>query len=142
MASLNDLLQTMVNWPQEKKISAAVDSFVSLMPTLAKYDQKTKGLTLLMGVLSATVCADGKLHSTEFAMVASILEVSGLKLSQDEVLDLIKKFNKQESYEMIKSMAKVLNTEDKASLITLVAAICSMDDKFSKEEVALIAALF
>ena len=58
------------------------------------------------------------------------------------MLDLIKKFNKQESYEMIKSMAKVLNTEDKASLITLVAAICSMDDKFSKEEVALIAALF
>ena len=141
MSSFTDAMQEIVNLSEEEKVRLAGNSFLSLMPHLAQFDEKNKGLTLVLAIFGASAGADGKLTHSEVALIRAITNAIGMKLSDENVLELVKASTKEDGYKMISSLSGILDDEGRASLITLVASICAIDDTLSKEELAFIASL-
>ena len=141
MSSFTDAMQEIVNLSDENKVKLAGGSFLELMRPLAEFDKEYKGLRLILPIFGASAGADGKLTSSESALIRAITSAVGLELSEEKVLDLVKTSTRQETYDMMTSLSKVLDNDGRAALVHLVAALCAIDDKMSKEELALIASL-
>lgn len=136
--TFREVLQSLVNESTENKLKLALSAFEDIQPELEKLDPDHKGMVLLFGILSPTVAADGTLTREEFGMVAAFCKVLGMDLKEEEVVELIKNFNVDASVEMMRGLAKVMDSEKRSALVLFVGCVCSIDDTISAEEVKLL----
>ena len=61
MRTLKDTLQSMVNLPQDKKVSLAAESYLKILPLLKRYDADSHGISLLCAILGSAAGADKQL---------------------------------------------------------------------------------
>ena len=139
--TFRDILQNIVNYSTEQKISMAVECYASLLPTLASIDKDTNGLVLLTSIFGTAVAADGQVTPEEAAFISAMLKALKINVSYDDVIKLIKNSSSVQDYELIHTLAGALNSKQKADLVTFVACICSIDDRISKEEYAYLSLL-
>ncbi|MCR5734168.1 MAG: hypothetical protein K6G22_06130, partial [Lachnospiraceae bacterium] len=88
------------------------------------------------------VAADGKLTEREFEFVNGLLDAAGKHTSEDVLIDLIQSAaNDEGAYEIVKEVRDHLNDDGVNTLLNFIAAVCSIDDRISAEEVSLIKSL-
>jgi len=131
-------MQSLVNESTENKLKLALSAFGDIQPELEKLDPDHKGLLLLFGIISPTVTADGKLSREEFAMVSAFCKVLGMELKDEEVVDMIKHFSIEESFDMMKAVKRSMDNDKASSLVLFVGCICSIDDTISSDEIQLL----
>ena len=141
MSTFNELLQDLVNKSDEEKMSLIASNFKDIYPKLIKFDDEpdSDGHYTTMIILACAVCADGELDQFEAAVVSSIMGAIGYDIPESKLADIMRGITKELSiYEVMADFMDTLNTDERASLCVLVAAICAIDDKLTKNEVALI----
>lgn len=142
MGNLEKVLQDLVNRDDEFKIDLAVDCFAELYPTMKVLDPDHAGMYIVYTILGTTVAADGKLTQAEYAFIKALLSGVGLEHSEEEILDMVQTCaGNRDAYQMIKDVRDRLTPEGVNTLVNLVAAICSIDDRISADEVTYIKAL-
>lgn len=141
MASFNDTLQQIVNLSTEEKVGLAATSYLKILPLLKEVDSKTNGMTLLCAILGSAAGADGKLNSAETALIQAILKAEGLELDSGDVKQLVQSSTRDDVVNVVRKLAGIMSSEQQAALVALAAAMCSIDDKISRDEVAYIAGL-
>ena len=142
MSSFNDILQNLVNQDDDTKLQLALDCYKELLPTFQVLDPETNGLMITYAILGTAAAADDKLTGPEYAFIDGLLEAIGDKLSEEEILQLVWASNTQRAYALVREVRDHLNDDGTNTLINLIAAICSLDDRISKEEIAYIKSLF
>ena len=58
------------------------------------------------------------------------------------MMKMIKELSTKEAYNAVLSLSKILSTEGQAYLVSLVAAICAIDDRIESSEVAFLSDLY
>lgn len=140
--NLRGVLQQIVNLSDSDKISLALDSIKDIAPELKANFSDEKCSEIIIAVISTAAAADGKLSVQEFALVKSFLEAGGLELEQEKIVRMIADFSQKEAYQMVHALNRILSSDGQASLITLVAAVCAIDDKIDSNEIAYLSDLF
>ncbi len=140
--TFEEMLQDLVNQDDEFKTRLAVECYVDLLPTFQKIDPKTNGMIVTYAILATTAAADGKLTKAEFDFIDGLLAVTGHETSEEDIIELVTAAAEDETaYGIVKEVRESLNDEGAERLINLIAAICSIDDRISSEEVAYIKSL-
>ena len=137
-----EALQQIVNLSTEAKLKMAVDSYVELLPVLAKIDSENNGAALVCGIIGSAVGADGKISPEENAFVKALFKAHKVELSDDQVKQLVSKHSGDDWRSLVAKLAGALPTESKAHLALLCAAICAIDDTITKEEAQYLAGIF
>ena len=140
----NDTLQQIVNMDTEEKIHLAADSFFTLQPAFEAVDPEYKGMTIVYALLGTVLVADEELSPEELGFAKGMLSAIGEEHSDDEIVSLCEYTAKTygQAYEIIRSFREKLTDDGVTELITFVAALCSIDDRISADEVKLIKSLF
>ena len=141
MATFREILQDIVNKSDEDKLRLALQALSNLRPVLAQLDKETNGVRLVCAILSTAAAADGKLSGLEFSLISSVMEAERVKLSQDEVLSLVRNYGNRNGYALIQKVSQVLPTDNKGDLVIAVAAVCALDDRISSDELKFIESL-
>ncbi len=139
--SFDQLLQDLVNKDDEEKIAIAVDAYKDLLPVLTALDPKTNGIFMTMLLLGVTAGADGKLTVGEARFIHALMEARGVQMTDEKILAIVENANHEEAYDILRELRGRLTDDGVASLFTFIAAICSMDDTISREEIALLKAI-
>lgn len=139
--SFRNVLQKIVNESDENKAMMISRSLSDLMPIFRKIDDDTDGAAIVFGIMSGAVGADGKLSGSEVAVVSAVMKALGVSWSTREIVDMITGSNLNQAKKLLVRLSGVLGPEEKASLITMVAAVCAIDDRISHEEVDLLESL-
>ena len=137
-----DALQQSVNLSTEAKLKMAVDSYVQLLPVLAKIDSDNNGAGLVCAIIGSAVGADGKISPEENAFVKALFKAHKVELSDEQVRNLVQNHSGDDWRDMIAKLAGILNNESKAHLALLCAAICAIDDTITREEAQFLAGIF
>ena len=140
----NDTLQQIVNMDTEEKIHLAADSFFTLQPAFEAVDPEYKGMTIVYALLGTVLVADEELSPEELGFAKGMLSAIGEERSDDEIVSLCEYTAKTygQAYDIIRSFREKLTDDGVTELITFVAALCSIDDRISADEVKLIKSLF
>ncbi len=141
MSLFEDMLQNIVNLSSEDKIQMALDSMIEMGPTFKKLDPKGSGNVIVYTLIGTAVAADGKLSQGEYNFLTALFESLDIKMSDDELIALIKATSSKEAYDFINSLKSYLTNDGIVNIVKIVAALCSIDDRISKEEAAYIASL-
>ena len=140
--SFDEILQEIVNLDDEDKVKMAVDCYIDLLPRLAELDSEHCGLFLTYAILGTVCVADGVLSQAEFEFVDGLLSAIGIEKTRGEIIDIISKAADDDTIiELVTALPEYLDDEQTNTLANFVAAISSLDDRISSEEVAFIKAL-
>lgn len=134
MRTLKDTLQSMVNLPQDKKVSLAAESYLKILPLLKRYDADSHGISLLCAILGSAAGADKQISPSESALIRAILQEGGLSADSETVEQIVSRSSGSKAHEMIRTLASVMSAEDHAALVTLVACVCAIDNSILLEE--------
>ena len=138
----NEIMQDLVNRDDEFKIKLAVDCYADLLPVFKQFDPDTDGMIITYAILATTAAADRQLSEKEFMFIDGLLDAAGAPLSHEEIVDLVvSAANDENAYGIVKEVRDHLDDEGVNTLVNLIAAICSIDDRISPDEVALIKSL-
>jgi len=140
--NFSDVMQQIVNLSTEAKLKMAVESYVELLPVLKSIDSDNNGAGLVCAIIGTTVGADGKISAEERAFVKALFKAHQVDLSDSEVDQLVRKHMNDTWRSMITKLAGILNSDAKARLALLCAAICAIDDTISREESKFLADIF
>ncbi len=138
MSTFSETMQKIVNLSDEEKVGLAATSYLKIMPVLKAVDTKTNGMVLLCAILGSAAMADGKINPKEHALISAILSAENLELSTDQVTELIRNSSGTNVRELVQKLSSAMNAEQKAALVSLVAAVSSIDDTISKDELSYI----
>ncbi|MBQ3290831.1 MAG: hypothetical protein IJH43_00470 [Mogibacterium sp.] len=130
----NDVLQDLVNSSDEEKLGIAFEAYKNLKPALIILDPRNNGLFLTSAIFGVAIAQDGNLNSAEAAMMSAFLMTEGINASMDEITEMCVKSADPEIYTLVRDLAQALPVSARSDLITLVAAICSIDDRISRDE--------
>ena len=136
MASFNDILQDMVNKDYKELVAFAKLAIVDIMPECKKIDDKHDGMFMLMSMLLTGIGADGKLSNLERDF---LIDVTGLNNSQ--ISEFIKLYDSR-MVALTDTFVDGLTGKAQAAALTLIIAICAIDETIKREETALIRKLF
>ncbi|MBR6380835.1 MAG: helix-turn-helix domain-containing protein [Lachnospiraceae bacterium] len=132
-----EMLQDLVNQDDETKINIAAKCYAELLPTFKKLDPDSDGMMITYALLSTTAAADGELTAAEFRFIDALLEARGVSLSQEQIVQLVgKAAGNRTAYSLVREIRDQLNDDGMVILINFLAALCSIDDRISKEEIA------
>ncbi|MBQ3330448.1 MAG: hypothetical protein IJG87_04625 [Ruminococcus sp.] len=135
-------LQDIVNLSVEDKLNLAFSSIKGLVPEISKhFDDKQAGIVII-SIFSTAVAADGKLSKEEYALVKTFLKTCEIEMDDETMVNMIKDLSSKEAYAAVLSLSQMLSSEGQAYLVTLVAAICSIDDRIDPNEVAFLTDLY
>ena len=134
MRTLQDTLRSIINLPQEKKVRLAADSYLKILPLLRRIDADSHGIWLLCAILGSAAGADSVISPAETALVRAILQAEGLAADDEAVEDIVSRSSGMKAHEMIRKLAGIMNPEERAALVTLIGAVCAIDDSISLEE--------
>ena len=134
-------LQRIVNLSDEAKVRMAMDAFEEILPALKRFDAEHRGVYLMCTVFGTAAAADGKLSETEYALISGMMKIeTGVELDYSQVLGLVKSAANQ--YRLMQQLSGAMTKNERTNLLMLVAAICSIDDTITKEEIDFIESLF
>ena len=139
--SINQILQDLVNKSDEEKMSLIASNYKDIYRKLIQFDDEPDGdgHYTTMIILAAAVCADGQLDPYEAAVVSSIMGAIGYNIPESKLPEIFRNIASDcDVYEILANFMSTLDNEEKASLAVFIAAVCSIDDKLTKNEVALI----
>ena len=136
--TFDEMMQGLVNLSTKEKINLAITSYMELLPVLKQYDPDTKGAALACAIIGTAAAADGQLSNDEAAFIGGLFSAMNINMSDNEIFAFVKVHANKSAYDVVKALSNSMNTEQRSHLITLVAAICAMDDKISREECAYI----
>lgn len=142
--AFREQLQKIVNLTDDEKIGLALESIRELAPEIRRYsDDDSKVTGTIIAIFATSIAADGKLNAQELALIHAFLDTAGIEIKDvDELVALIRACSTNEAYDLVRTLNKILSVDGQASLITLVAAICAIDDKIESNEVAYLNDLF
>ena len=140
--TFQETLQQIVNLPTETKLKMAVDSYVELLPVLAKIDTDNNGAALVCAIIGSAVGADGKISAEENAFVKALFKAHKVDLTDEQVETLVKNHSGDDWRSLISKLAHALDSKSKANLALLCAAICAIDDTITRDEAAFLAGIF
>ena len=132
MASLNELLQEMVNKDYEELVIQAKAAMVHVMPSCKAVDKDHNGILMLTTLILTAIAADGVMTALERKMLGEVtgLDAKGvdtmISLYDSRMVDLADHF--------VDNMGDAV----KAHALMLVLAFIAVDEKISKEEVRLV----
>jgi hypothetical protein len=132
MASLNELLQEMVNKDYEELVAQAQRAMVEVMPSCKAVDKDHNGILMLTTLILTAVAADGVLTGLERKMLG---EVTGL---DDKAVDTMISMYDSRMVDLADHFVDKLGTDVKADALMLITAIAAVDEKISREETGLI----
>ena len=141
MSVFDDTLQRIVNMDDGEKMALAASSFRDVYPAMCRFDDEpdADGHYIFTIILAGVLAADGKFNEYELGMAAGIMKAVGYVFSSDELANILAKILKGlDVYKIIGNFNNTLDEDENVAFVTLVATICSIDDRISKEEVALI----
>ena len=132
-------MQRLVNRSEEEKIQIIIESYMKIYPLLKRIDPEHEGMMLVYYILGTAIAADGVVTSEERAIVSAIHEkIHGVRISDNEIMSMAENSSDRDSYGLIKALCEQLDSDTKAELITLIAAICSLDDELDPNELQFI----
>ena len=141
MASINEILQDLVNQSDEEKMSLIASNYKDIYPKLCRFDNEPNadGHYTTMIILAAAISADGELDQYEAAVVSSIMGAIGYNIPDSQLPKTMRGVCENiDVYRVLADFMDTLNTSERASLAVFIAAVCAIDDKLTKNEVALI----
>ena len=139
---LKSALQDIVNLSVEDKLGLAFTSIKGLVPEISKHFTNEQASIVIVSIFSTAVAADGKLSKEEYALVKAFLQTFDIDMDDDTLMNMIKDLSTKEAYAAVLSLSKILSTEGQAYLVSLVAAICAIDDRIEPSEVAFLSDLY
>ena len=138
MSSFNEMLQELVNEDDDYKIKLAAECLSDLYPTFKRFDPEHEGMLIIYTLFGTSAAADGQLTEKELGLITGLLAAVGINHEPEEIIDLVKTCGNSDAYQMIGDVREHLDDEGANNLLNLIAAICSIDDRIAKEEVAFI----
>ena len=132
--NLGDLLQSIVNMSTKDKM--AVSSYAELLPILGEIDEESQGARLVFSILGATVGADGQITPAERQFCVGLFNAQGIDMTESALTNALRRYSGANWRDLVVELAGALSSKQKTNLVSLVAAICAIDDKISKEEVS------
>ena len=140
--NLKSALQQIVDLSTEDKIGLALDSFKNLIPEIKKYFDDKQTSVLVLTIFASSVAADGKISREEFALVKSFFMALEIEMSDEDIVKMIADIATSGAYDAVKKLNTLLSPEGKAYLVSLVAAICAIDNKIAPQEVSYLEDLY
>ncbi len=136
--TFEEMLQDLVNQDDEFKVQLAAKCFMELLPTLRAIDPEHNGMTMVYSILGTAAAVDGELSEKEMYLLSAMFKAAHqTEYSADEVYEICETCAGSENvYNMVRRIADALPSDQFASLINMLAAICSIDDKISSGEYA------
>ena len=141
-SNLKSALQQIVDLSTEIKIGLALDSFKKLIPEIKKYFDDRQTVGLILAIFASSVAADGKISGEEFALVKSFFMAMEIDMADEDIVKMLADIAKDGAYDAIKKLNQVLSAEGRAYLVSLVAAICAIDDRIAPQEVSYLSDLY
>lgn len=139
---LKEALQQIVNLPTEERIALSFTAMKGLVPEINKLFDKDRIPVIILSIFSTSVAADGKLSKEEYALVKAFLQAFEINMDDETLMKMIKDLSSKEAYMAVLSLSKILSVEGQANLVSLVAAICAIDDRIETSEVAYLSDLY
>ena len=136
--TFEEVLQGMEGLSTERKIEAAVDSYMKLVPLLKDFDPVGGGLVLFNVILSAAASADGVVSEAERELIGALYAAMDVELNDEEITALVKACNDTNAVKLVKGFASLLTEEQMETLMTFLAAIFSIDERVTREEYAML----
>ena len=132
MASLNEMLQEMVNKDYDELVAFAQRAMVEVMPSCKAVDPDNNGILMLTSLILTAVAADGVLTGLERKMLG---EVTGL--SNDAIDKMISMYDSR-MVDLADRFVDNMGEDVKGHALMLILAFVAVDEKISKEEVRLV----
>lgn len=141
MSYFSDFLQDILDLSPEEKIKMIIDSMIEMGPTFKKLDSKGDGNIIIYTLLGTSIAVDGKLTQGEYDFLHAFFKSFDIKMSDEEIIKLIKATSSKDAYLFIKDIKKYLDNEGIINIVKIVSALCSIDNKINKEEAEYISSL-
>lgn len=132
MASLNELLQEMVNKDYNELVALAQRAMVEVMPSCKAVDKDHNGILMLTTLILTAVAADGVLTGLERKMLG---EVTGL---DDKAVDTMISMYDSRMVDLADHFVDNMGSDVKSHALMLILAFVAVDEKISKEEIRLV----
>ena len=137
---LREFMQTIVNQPNEAKVTMFLDSLKTLVPYFAASNPNNEIITPTLCLLSTTIAADSEITPEEGALLAAVADL--LEVPKTVLVDAFGAFSSEDAKEYLKSFYPGL-PEDASNAFTLaVACIAAIDDKVTPAELDHISEFF
>lgn len=134
MANFNEILQDYVNLDYEQLVAIGKGELSKMARSLSNYfddtDYAAKALLMFTGVILGM---DGKLSMLECRYLNELLDAEH---SYDETCDMVSCFTTQEARDLVDNLIDAMDTDAKASALTVALCFCAVDETISREEVA------
>ena len=134
MANFNELLQDYVNLDYEQLVAIGKGELSKMARSLRNYfddtDYAAKALLMFTGVILGM---DGKLSMLECRYLNELLDAEH---SYDETCDMVSCFTTQEARDLVDNLIDEMDTDAKASALSVALCFCAVDETISREEVA------
>ncbi len=136
MATLNEILQDMVNESYEELVDIAQYAMEELMPYLEDLaDDEQSAWNIFLAFIASSLAADGKLSDPEYRFICDVLCVD---YTYDEVKELAQKGVKDRVVENVDYIIDHLPVEMKSKALVLCCAFMAVDETICREELGLI----
>ena len=140
MSAFDEALQKIVNMSDEEKIDMACDSYAKIFPVCKQIDPEYSGAMVVCQIFGTAAAADGKLSDKENALLKAMFNAQGAEMDDNDIMNIMRKIDGN-SYSFIEQLAKQLKDEYRFALVSLIAAICAIDDRIAADEVGFIRSL-
>ena len=143
MTRFEQAMIDLIDTDDDTKIELAAESYAKLIPFFRNFDKEHNGLVAILAALLVPAMADGELSQKEFTLIQALLKASGERVSHEDIIYFAQQTLKDYATpaDVLMMIREHLNDEGASILIQLVAAVCSIDDKLYKNELALLEAL-
>ena len=136
MATLNEILQDMVNESYDDLVDIAQGAMEELLPYLKDFaGDEQSGANIFLGFIASSLAADGKLSETEYHFVCDVLQAD---YTYDEVKELAQRGVSDDMRQSINYVIDNLPKEMKSKALVLCCAFMAADETINREEVGFI----
>ena len=139
---LKAALQKIVNLSTEDKVGLAFAAIKALTPEIREHFTDEEASVAIAAIFSTAAVADGKLSDEEYALIKTFFQAFEIDMDDDTLTELIVDLSAKEAYAAVLSLNDMLSKEGKTYLISLVAAICAIDDRIEPTEVMFLSDLY
>ena len=142
MANIKDVLDDLIQREPGEIASIAVQMLGELQDKFAEICPDDNGFGIIAALLCTGAGTDDVLTPTESALVSGVLEALDVEMTDDEIAELIRETNTDESYELVGNVFRLLSSDEQTSFITFYACMFAIDQEYSDEELEMLQTMF
>ncbi len=132
MPQFSKIMQDMVNLNYDELVAVSKKAIIDVLPACKAVDEENNGMFMLSSLILTSIAADGNLSDLEMKLLQD-----ALGMSADGIQKFINMFDNK-MYDLVDCFVDNMNSNVKASALILVTALCSVDEKISREETSFI----